>query len=530
MKRIPVLLAILLFGFSSSWSFAAKVTTVPVSIKKSYKLNTAWYKKYTHVRGIPIIASKRVNNRALLKAAAVTNKMLMGKKYGKNITKYLKKYRTRIGIIGQKERLTLMPEARHLKKSYDTAAGLSCCATWKWDNKSKKWKEYYRIALTREMNVLQKGYPIDKWAWGSSLTQHEFAHNIHLAVFDNEYASLSKEIKRAYQAAMKKGKWKGAYAATNEYEYFAEGSELWFNHNFRDVYGKTYVKRREELKKYDLALYRVLLKVYGNYKWRFKYGPLYAKTRYQLSGAFGDSVAMGVSENVFMVGEDLDLKVVSTGESFSFDDYSYVVIPNSPVKNLHLGFKEERGDLPQMGGNFAFGYQLGGVQYRFAADNTFLGSKGSGWLGHQDAKSAYVNAGKQYLLGEKWKIAGDVTYGWSQASSETDSVFQDFSKIHAVGFDVSAGYQLDANHTLGIRLNAPLRVEKGSLVIKSPYDAEKINLAPSGREMNLTFSHTHQFRNTATLTTSLRHTSDVGHTRNQESSRFTVAYSKNLQD
>ena len=529
MKRVLIILAILLFGFSSSWSFAAKVTTVPVSIKKAYKLNTAWYKKYTHVRGIPIIASKRVNNRALLKAAAVTNKMLMGKKYGKNIAKHLKRYRTRIGIIGQNERLTQMPEARHLDKSYDTkAAGLSIFGEWKFDNKSNKWKEYYRIALTREMNVLQKGYPIDKWAWGSSLTQHEFAHNIHLAVFDNEYASLSKEIKRAYQAAMKKGKWKGAYAATNEYEYFAEGSELWFNHNFSDPYGNTYVKRREQLKKYDLALYRLLLKVYGNHKWRFKYGPLYAKTRYQLSGAFGNSVAMGASENVFMVGEDLDLKVVSTGQSFSFDDYSYVAIPNSPVKNLHLGFKEERGDFSEMGGIFAFGYQMGGIQYRVAADSTFLGSKGSGWLSYQDAESAYVNAGKQYLLGERWKIAGDVTYGWSQARAKTDSVFQDFSKIHAVGFDVSAGYQLSASDTLGVRMNSPLKVEKGSLVIKSPYDVEKLNLAPEGREINFIFSHTRQFRSSATLTTSFQHTQDDGHTRNQEASRFMVAYSIGL--
>ena len=527
-RTVILLTGLLLFAFSSSYSSAAKVTAVPVKIKKAYEINTTWYKKYTHVKGIPIIASKKVNDRALLKATAVTKKMLMGKKYGKNITKYLKKYRTRIGIIGQKERLTQMPEARHLATSYDTSSGLSVPGESKLDKKSNKWKEYYRIALTREMNVLQKGYPIDNWGWGTSITQHEFAHNIHLTVFDNEYPNLSKEIERAYQAAIKKGKWKGTYAASNEYEYWAMCSETWFSNDPVDPYGKDPVLGRAQLKKYDLEIYRVLLKVYGNYKWRFKYGPKYAKTRYQLSGAFGNSVAMGASENVFMVGEDLDLKVASTGESFSFDNYSYVVIPNSPVKNLHLGFKEEREDLPQMGGNFAFGYQLGGVQYRFAADNTFLGSKGSGWLGYQDAKSAYVNAGKQYLLGEKWKIAGDVTYGWSQASAETDSVFQDFSKIHAVGFDVSAGYQLGANHTLGIRLNAPLRVEKGSLVIKSPYDAEKINLAPSGREMNFTFSHIHQFRNTATLTTSIQHTYDVGHIRNQESSRFTVGYSINL--
>jgi len=504
---------------------AAKVTSVPTNIKKAYQINTGWYKKYTHVKGIPIIASKKVNSRALIKAAAVANKMLMGKSYGKKITKYLKKYRTKIGIIGQKERLTQMPEARKLKKSYDTsAAGLACCEKYKWDSKAGKWKEYYRIALTREMNVLQKGYPIDKWSSGNSITQHEFAHNIHLAVFDNEYPILAKKIKNAYNAAIKKGKWKGSYAATNEYEYWAQCSEIWFNNNTSDPYGKDYVKGRRKLKKYDLGIYRLLLKVYGNSKWRFKYGPLYAKTAYKLSAPFGNSLALAASENVFMVGEDFDLKIASTGASFSFDNFSYIDIAQSSNKSLQLGFKAEEGDLPQMGGNFAFGYQLGGIQYRVAADNTFLGSKGSGWLGYQDARSAYVNVGKRYSLGNKWDIAGDVTYGWSQANAEKEGVFQDFSKIHALGFNASAGYQLNFHNAFGIQLKSPLKVERGSLVIKSPYDAEKINLAPMGRELNLILNHTHQFRNAATLTTSLQYTHDNGHTRDQESSRIMAQY------
>jgi len=504
---------------------AAKVTGVSVSISKKFDIDRKWYKKYTHVKGIPIIASKKVDSRALIKAAAVANKMLMGKSYGKKITKYLKQYRTKIGIIGQKERLTRMPEARHFKKSYDNYAGLSFLGKWRWDSKAGKWKEHYRIALTREMNVLQKGYPIDKWGWGDSITQHEFAHNIHLAVFDNEYPILSKKIKNAYNAAIKKGKWKGSYAATNEFEYWAECSSIWFNNDPGDPNGTDYVKGRRQLKKYDLGIYRLLLKVYGNSKWRFKYGPKFAKTKYQLSRAFGNSLALAASENVFMVGEDFDLMIASTGASFSFDDYSYIDIAQSPGKSWQLGFKAEEGDLPQMGGNFAFGSQLGGIHYRVAADNTFLGSKGSGWLGYKDARSAYVNVGKRYSPSNKLNIAGDVTYGWSQADAEKEGVFQDFSKFHALGFNASGGYQLNTNNAFGIRLNSPLKVEKGSLVIQSPYDAEKINLAPMGREMNLVLHHTHQFRNAATLTTSLQYTHDSGHTRDQESSRIMAEYS-----
>jgi len=170
MKLLSVVLMICLLALTSDHASALKVISVPTNIKKAYQINTVWYKKYTHVKGIPIIASKKVDSRALIKAAAVTSKMLMGKSYGKKITKYLKQYRTKIGIIEKKGRLTRMPEARHLEKSYDTsAAGLSVFGEWRRDSKTGKWKEYLRIALTREMNVLQKGYPIDKWSPANSI-------------------------------------------------------------------------------------------------------------------------------------------------------------------------------------------------------------------------------------------------------------------------------------------------------------------------------------------------------------------------
>ena len=70
-------IAILLVGFllgAPYVVFAAKVTAVPAAVAKKYNIDTKWYKKYTTVKGIPIIASKKVNSRALTKAAAVTKK------------------------------------------------------------------------------------------------------------------------------------------------------------------------------------------------------------------------------------------------------------------------------------------------------------------------------------------------------------------------------------------------------------------------------------------------------------------------
>ena len=440
-----------------------------------------------------------------------------------------------MAIVDKGKNFSDLPEVS--TKKHDKSAGLACCSKPKWDKKSGSWKLYYQLGMTRETNALQLRYPQAKYGAGNSVITHEFAHVVHRVVFDNAYPKISKLITKTYKAAKKKKLWKGAYAMDNEFEYFAEGTHRWFNVKTREVNSKDYwttggphPKNREELKKHDIALYRLLKKIYGNGKWRFRYGRICdagytCDNNYKLSASFGPSLALAASGNAFMVGEDFDLKIASTGTSFSFDDYSYIDIVQSSGKSWQLGFKAEQDSLPQMGGNFAFGSQLGGIHYRVAADNTFLGSKGSGWLGYKDARSAYVNVGKQYSPGNKWNIAGDVTYGWSQADAEKEDVFQDFSKIHALGFNVSAGYQLNTHSEIGIRLNSPLKVEKGSLVIKSPYDAEKVNLAPVGRELNLVLHHAHQFRNAATLTTSLQYTHDSGHTRDQESSRIMAEYS-----
>ena len=72
-------------------------------------------------------------------------------------------------------------------------AGVSVFGKWVWNGKAREWKEYERIALQKEMNVLQKRWPLDKSA-GNSVLMHEFAHVIHSAVLKQEFKSIAKEI------------------------------------------------------------------------------------------------------------------------------------------------------------------------------------------------------------------------------------------------------------------------------------------------------------------------------------------------
>ena len=62
--------------------------------------------------------------------------------------------------------------------------------------------------------------------------------------------------------------WKNTYAAVNLKEYWAEGSEAWFNPKTRgsfDRFGDT----REDLKAYDPELAALIAEVYGNGEWRY---------------------------------------------------------------------------------------------------------------------------------------------------------------------------------------------------------------------------------------------------------------------
>ena len=62
---------------------------------------------------------------------------------------------------------------------------------------------------------------------------HELSHSIHFRMRDSRYKHLGdptfhNRLETAYQQAMQLGRWKGLYAETNVYEYWAEGVQMWF--------------------------------------------------------------------------------------------------------------------------------------------------------------------------------------------------------------------------------------------------------------------------------------------------------------
>jgi hypothetical protein len=508
----------------ASQSMAGSITTVPKNIASDFKIDAKFYKKYVSVKGIPITAPARVSNKALLKTGHLIQKMLAPKKLGKKLAGHIVKYRGRVGIVPTGKHFSAMPELKG-DKSNDDAAGLRA-AEW-WERRDPvtgaiNYDYIYNVAWTREQNALELGWPKDK-GWNGSTAIHEFAHLLDGSSFKHKMPHIRNAIKRAYTKAIKAGKYKGAYAATNSKEYWAEGTQAWFESEFMDPQNYTYIKNRKELKKYDPDLAKILKQIYGRFAWRFKYGK--TSSRLRLSRPFGGSVKKAAAKNMFMVGENLDQEVFRHSASFSFDDYVYMNAVTPLGDTIQLGFKQSTpAKEVNIGGHVALGFERGGVRYSVAVDDTLLGTRGEGWLGYKDASSLYLGLSRDWTMDNKWQVSGDLTYGFGQARSNKESILQNFTHVHSLGLDVVATRKLNAADTLKLSLSAPLRVESGAVTIKSPYDVERVNLSPSGRQIDVGVSFQHQIGSQRAISVGIIYINDYHHDRDVTHGQVMVNY------
>ena len=104
-----------------------------------------------------------------------------------------------------------------------------------------------------EENLLQ--LPNDRYR-GRDICLHEFAHNVQQHGVNRE---VRARIREQFRASLAKGLWKGAYAATNEGEYFAELTMWYFGtHGDLGMQGPKPENGPEGLKKYDPEAYALL--------------------------------------------------------------------------------------------------------------------------------------------------------------------------------------------------------------------------------------------------------------------------------
>lgn len=251
---MPLILNAALISEEKTGSEGYKITSPP----KELKLDP-FYKKYVNVNGIHIISSHRVHDSAFVKACSIIDFMTNG--LPPQVLAQMVKLNTRVGIMARYEGTTDIPEHAHLAK--DTSLN--------WDVRARGLGGDLDLPLTTcaEENLLC--YQIDKYH-AEDILIHEFAHTIHgvgILPLDSTFNNLLQE---KLDAAIAAGKYARTYAATNLWEYWAEGVQNWFNVNaeVEKPDGKhNWVNTRDDMKKYDPELYKIV----GTYFPEFENSP-----------------------------------------------------------------------------------------------------------------------------------------------------------------------------------------------------------------------------------------------------------------
>ena len=224
----------------------------PDFVRKGYNLDQ-FYQQWIDVDGLPVVASAKVNPYALQEAAWLIRQMIG---HRKDILQELAKNNVRFVVMGHNEMTTQIPEHSDLKPDFFwdvRARGLGSTPS--------------RPAVScGEENLLNfRGDPYET----ENILIHEFSHAIHLMGLNTIDPTFDKRLAEAFDAAVKKGLWKNTYAITNRAEYWAEGTQSWFNTNRVNDFQHNDVDTREKLKVYDPTLAALLTEIYGDSDWRY---------------------------------------------------------------------------------------------------------------------------------------------------------------------------------------------------------------------------------------------------------------------
>ena len=238
----------------------ANIGPVPESLGVS-----PFYTKYADAMGIPVIASEKVPDAALLVARDIVNSMLAARP---DIRKALIARRWRTGVIAELEMTMDIPEYSKMKRPGAPR-----------DEPVTQEDRDYHANRSRglggnpttgaEENLL--GYPGTRY-WGEHIFVHEFAHAIMSGGIRDVDPGMLAEIRAAYDSAMAAGKYvhvdgRKHYATTTANEYWAEGVQWWFFSNYGECFaGNVKVETPEEFAAYDPALNELIGRVFTTHR------------------------------------------------------------------------------------------------------------------------------------------------------------------------------------------------------------------------------------------------------------------------
>ena len=177
----------------------------------------------------------------------------------------------RISIIAEEEALLDLPDFAEWKRPQRDDPRLTRCERKLYDERigALSDRAYWNArargiggvhTVGSEEDIL--GRPSSRY-YGETIFVHEFAHNVLFAIEAVDPA-LYTQVEAAYRNALQKGLWRNEYASTTVQEYWAEGTQFWFDSNRLAVFDGRRILNHQDLAAYDPALYAVLGAAYGD--------------------------------------------------------------------------------------------------------------------------------------------------------------------------------------------------------------------------------------------------------------------------
>lgn len=227
-----------------------------------------FYVKSIDAGGIPISSSAQVPDRALRAARSIVMEMLS---HRPDLRRYLVAAGQRVAVMGVDEQTLDLPEQRDWKKPAPDDPRLTMCERKHyaerigrltdrdyWNQRARGMGGILTSAATENLLGLQSSR-----YFGENIFVHEFAHAI-LDAIETIDPTLYRAIVDAYADAMKRGRWAGEYGATTVHEYWAEGTQFWFESNMLAVIDGRRILSADDLASYDPGLAVALRQVFGD--------------------------------------------------------------------------------------------------------------------------------------------------------------------------------------------------------------------------------------------------------------------------
>ena len=258
MFYLTVIFTVYILFFSIQLTLTAQSVNIsepippPAAVRKTFNLDP-FYEQWIDVEGLPVVASAKVDPYAIKEAAWLIRQMIG---HRQDVLQALAKNNVRFAVMAYNELTTQIPEHSDLQPDYY------------WDRRARGLGSTpARPAVScGEENLLN--YQGDPY-FTENILVHEFAHAIHQMGLNTVDPSFDDRLKTIYDAAVEKELWKDTYAITNRAEYWAEGTQSWFDTNRANDDQHNHVDTRDKLKEYDPALASLLTEVYGDADWRY---------------------------------------------------------------------------------------------------------------------------------------------------------------------------------------------------------------------------------------------------------------------